>query len=69
MTGDEFINDQMVIVRNCVGLPEGSDGFYTAKVLTGGIELTRLQKIGSNNFVSSSNDIYIENKSQQIFLI
>jgi hypothetical protein len=36
-TGGEFVNDDIVIVRNCVGLPEGSDGIYTANVLADGV--------------------------------
>jgi len=38
-----------------VGLPEGSDGFYTVKVLADGLEFTRLQQSGANEFVDSSN--------------
>jgi hypothetical protein len=53
-SGDAFVNDDVAMVRNCVGLPEGSDGFYTAKVLTDGIELTRLQKTDASYFVNSS---------------
>ena len=54
-TGGAFLNDDVVIVRNCVGLPEGSDGFYTVKVLADGLEFTRLQQSGGNEFVNSSN--------------
>jgi hypothetical protein len=44
-----------VIVRICVGLPEGSDGIYTAKVLADGLEFTRLQQTDANYFVNSDN--------------
>ena len=44
-----------MIVRICVGLPEGSDGIYTAKVLADGLEFTRLQQTDANYFVNSDN--------------
>jgi hypothetical protein len=58
-SGDAFTNDDVAMVRNCVGLPEGSDGFYTVKVLTDGIELTRLQTTYASYFVNSSTEFEI----------